>query len=88
MSAPAGLSPELVKFVDALKPTNEYVVAWSLLFMVSRFVLFRKLSADFSNRVVSIIHALVAIVLSYKALDMKDPFGNIGGANTGAQARE
>lgn len=82
-----GLPPALVKFVEAIKPTNEYIVAWTLLFMVSRFVLFRKTSADFANRVVSIVHALLAIVLSYLALDVKDPFKNIGGPNSPAQAR-
>lgn len=85
MSAAGGIPPSLVKLAEAIKPTNEYMMAWSALYMLTRFVVFRKCSADFANRIVSILHALVAIVLSYLAIDQKDPFGNIGGANTAAQ---
>ena len=72
--------------VKALKPTNEYVLAWSALFFACRFVFFRGRSADFANRVVSIVHALLAIVLSARSVNWKDPLGNVGGPNSPEQA--
>ena len=38
---------------------------WAIMFLVCRVVLFRKFSSDFSNRVVSIVHAFAAIYYSY-----------------------
>lgn len=82
-----GIPAGVLKFVAAVKPTNPFVVAWTFLYLVVKGVVFNKYSADFANRVVSIIHALLAIFLCYKALDMRDPFGGIGAPNTEAQAR-
>ena len=75
------------EYVTSLKPANEYILLWSALFFVCRFVLFRGKSADFANRIVSLIHALVAIVLSCRAVNWNDPLGNVGGPNSPEQAR-
>ena len=40
-------------------------VAWTLLYFVCRRVFFPRLSADFSNRAVSFVHAVVGAVLAY-----------------------
>ena len=85
--ASTGVPPWLQRSVQALKPTNEYIAAWTALFFVSRFVLFRRFSADFANRVVSIIHALLAIVLSWGAVNWSDPLGNVGGPNSPEQVK-
>ena len=78
------LTPELQERVRALKPTNEYVLGWTAMFFASRFI-FRKFSADFANRFVSIVHAIVAFVLSCRAVNWADPFGGVGGPNTPEQ---
>ena len=86
MSAAAGEVPSIQERVKALAPCNSYVAAWSALFFFCRFVLFRRYSADFANRCVSIVHALVAIALSAAAVNWADPMGNVGGPNTPEQA--
>ena len=60
---------------------------WTALFVGTRFVVFPKRSADFSNRVISIDHALLAILLAAPALDWAHPLASVGAANTAAQAR-
>ena len=62
------------------------VVMWTFCFVLARFVLFRGRSADFANRVVSILHALLALLLSVKALDWSRPLATVGQPNTAAQA--
>ena len=46
------------------KPLTKWILYWSALAIVLRFVVFRKRTNDFNNRVVSIIHAIVAIYFS------------------------
>ena len=58
--------------------------AWTVVFLVVRFLLCPRRSADFGNRVVSIAHALAAIALAIPALE---PLSTVGMANTAAQAR-
>jgi hypothetical protein len=64
-----------------------WTVGWFLLFAVIRLGFFRKYSADFSNRVVSIIHAVVAIYYSYLCFEngFAGMFNNVGGPNTEPQ---
>ena len=75
----------------AYKPHAEtlapYIGAWTALFFFVRFGLFPKRSADFGNRVVSIVHALAAIALAVPAVDWANPLGGVGQANTEAQVR-
>jgi len=62
-----------------------WFICWVTLFITLRFVIFRKRTADFSNRFVSIIHALIAIYLSLKSfkngINFK-MFDNVGERNT------
>ena len=58
---------------------------WTALFFVCRHVLFRSKTADFSNRFVSIVHALVAIYLSYQSIDFSRMFDRVGEKNTNAE---
>jgi len=53
--------------------------------VLARFVVFPKRSADFGNRVVSILHALLAMLLAVPALDWTHPLLSVGAANTAAQ---
>ena len=64
-----------------------YGAAWTAAFFVARFALFPKRSADFGNRVVSIVHALAAIALAVPALDWAAPMASVGQRNTAAQVR-
>jgi hypothetical protein len=70
-----------------VEPLAPYIAAWTLAFFVARFALFPKRSADFGNRVISIVHALAAIALAIPALDWAAPLATVGQANTAAQAR-
>jgi len=59
--------------------------AWTAAFVLARFVVFPKRSADFGNRVVSILHALLAMLLAVPALDWTHPLLTVGAENTAAQ---
>ena len=87
-------SPPLPETVMALltrvkyaKEMTNWTAGWFVLFLVCRLVFFRKHTHDFSNRVVSIIHAVVAIYYSYICFEngFGGMFQNIGGANTEPQ---
>lgn len=77
-------SSSLLSLAEPLAP---FIAAWTSLYLLARFVLFRQRSADFANRVVSVVHALAAILLAVPALDWSAPLGRVGLANTAAQAR-
>lgn len=68
-------------------PMTQWTCCWAALFVVCRVALFRKYTADFSNRVVSIVHAVAAIYYSYVTFSSGwgGMFDNIGGANTEPQ---
>eukprot|EP00270_Netrium_digitus_P008249 TRINITY_DN2454_c0_g2_i1.p1 TRINITY_DN2454_c0_g2~~TRINITY_DN2454_c0_g2_i1.p1 ORF type:complete len:246 (+),score=17.80 TRINITY_DN2454_c0_g2_i1:75-812(+) len=70
----------LVSFMVAL------VASWSVAFLFLRFLLFRRLSYDFSNRCVSVLHVLVSLSLASRAIDWTDPLQGFGSANTENQA--
>jgi len=63
------------------------MAAWTGGYVLCRHLLFPRRSADFGNRVVSTVHALLAIALSVPALDWAQPLASVGQANTGAQTR-
>lgn len=68
-------------------PMTQWTCSWAVMFVVCRAVFFRKYTADFSNRVVSIVHAVTAIYYSYVTFTSSwgGMFDNIGGANTEPQ---
>jgi hypothetical protein len=78
------MDPKHVAKLVELAPIG---AAWTAVFLVARFALFPKRSADFGNRVVSILHALAAIALAVPALDWAAPMASVGQRNTAAQAR-
>lgn len=59
--------------------------AWLLLYLVVRHVLCPKYSADFSNRVVSLVHAGLGLVWPWFVLDMTRLHDNVGTATTPQQ---
>ena len=82
--------PTVMALLTRVKYASEmtgWTVGWFLLFAVIRLGFFRKYSADFSNRVVSIIHAVVAIYYSYLCFEngFAGMFNNVGGPNTEPQ---
>lgn len=52
--------------------------AWTGLFLLLRYVLCKARSALFSNRLVSFLHAFVAIYFTFVALDLRHPFKDYG----------
>jgi|TARA_B100001142_G_scaffold309062_1_gene341193 hypothetical protein len=72
----------------AASSLTQWTLGWGLMFLLFRVGVFRKYSADFSNRVVSIIHAIVAVYYAYLTFTngWAGMFDDIGGANTPAQA--
>ena len=66
---------------------QKWFLMWSASFLFLRNVLFRSKTADFSNRFVSIVHALIAIYLSYESFESIDSsmFDKVGTKNTPAQ---
>ena len=78
----------LLTRVKYAQEMTKWTFGWFLLFLAIRFGVFRRYSADFANRVVSIIHAVVAIYYSYACFEngFAGMFANIGGANTEPQA--
>ncbi len=89
------MDPDAVKALQSLaadaqallQPLAPGIAAWTAAFLLVRFALFPRRSADFGNRVVSIAHALGAIALAVPALDWAAPLATVGQANTAAQAR-
>ena len=90
MAKPSPPPPTVMALLTRVKYASEmtgWTVGWFLLFAVIRLGFFRKYSADFSNRVVSIIHAVVAIYYSYLCFEngFAGMFNNVGGPNTEPQ---
>lgn len=78
---------DMITRMEYAKPMTRWMCSWALMFVVFKVVFFRKYSADFSNRVVSIVHAVAAIYYSYVTFTAGwgGMFDNIGGPNTEAQ---
>eukprot|EP00193_Tetraselmis_chui_P008522 CAMPEP_0177752760 /NCGR_PEP_ID=MMETSP0491_2-20121128/1088_1 /TAXON_ID=63592 /ORGANISM="Tetraselmis chuii, Strain PLY429" /LENGTH=237 /DNA_ID=CAMNT_0019267979 /DNA_START=43 /DNA_END=755 /DNA_ORIENTATION=- len=57
-------------------------IAFTGAFLVARFLIFPKLSFDFANRSISIVHSLVALFFTARALDLTDPLARVGGQPT------
>jgi len=69
--------------VPAMHRVLPLTIAWTALYIVLRFVLLRRRSADFNNRVVSFVHALVAIHMCARCLPTWGALlENVGGKNT------
>mmetsp|Transcript_17294 Transcript_17294/g.56594 ORF Transcript_17294/g.56594 Transcript_17294/m.56594 type:complete len:269 (+) Transcript_17294:34-840(+) len=74
--------------VQHMKPLTNLILGWTALFLVVRFVLFPRQTSRSANRIVSIVHAVVALYYATLALpDLSAPFDSIGGPNTDAQMR-
>lgn len=63
-----------------------YSLAWAGVFGLFRLTLWSR-SHDLCNRMVSVVHAVVSIVLCSRALDLSDPFKGLGGPNTPEQVQ-
>lgn len=59
--------------------------AWSAVFVITHAVLLRRKTLNFSNRLVSCLHALVALVLCPAALDWQHPFSGFGQQSSHSQ---
>lgn len=57
-------------------------IAFTGAFLVARFVIFPTRSFDFANRSISIVHSLVALFFTARALDLTDPLARVGGQPT------
>eukprot|EP00243_Klebsormidium_subtile_P010040 TRINITY_DN523_c0_g1_i1.p1 TRINITY_DN523_c0_g1~~TRINITY_DN523_c0_g1_i1.p1 ORF type:complete len:263 (+),score=31.72 TRINITY_DN523_c0_g1_i1:3-791(+) len=80
---PGGFFPEL----DVVSEVLLLTLGWALLFIVLRYFIFSKLSYDFNNRLVSVIHCLVVFPLALQTLNWSDPLGNVGGSSTEKEGR-
>jgi hypothetical protein len=69
--------------VPALQKVVPWTVGWSCLYAVFRFGALRTRTAGFSNRVVSLLHAIVAIFMCARCLPTWGALlENVGGMNT------
>ena len=82
------------QFYDSLVPTDAYdevklcavlAAGWLSIYLLSRHVLFRQFSADFSNRIVSLIHAAIGLVWPLFVIDFKNLSSDVGNPTTPAQ---
>jgi hypothetical protein len=64
----------------------EYAIAWGILFLLFRFAFLPSYSAKFANRLVSIVHPLVAVPLCFLATTSR-PFTNFGQRTSASEAR-
>lgn len=55
-----------------------YTAVWTGLFLFCRFALFRQRSSIYSNRVVSLVHAFVALYLTGTTITFSHPFREYG----------
>ena len=63
-----------------------YATAWTIAYLGIRTLLFPHMSADYSNRAVSIGHAVIAMVMASASIpSMWHPFSRIGGSTTPAE---
>ena len=61
-----------------LQQISTITAAWSAVFVITNAVLFKRRTLNFNNRLVSCLHALVALVLCPAALDWQHPFSGFG----------
>lgn len=74
-------SPDQITVQQIVKST----AAWSAVFVLLSAVLLRRRSLSFNNRLVSLLHALLALVLCPAALNWKHPFSGYGQKTTDYQ---
>ena len=73
----------LRKAIPALQKVIPWTVGWSCLYAVFRFGALRTRTAGFSNRVVSLLHAIIAIFMCTRCLPTWGALlENVGGMNT------
>lgn len=63
------------------------VAAWSAIFIIFRFLIFKRLSATFSNVAVSCLHAMTALSMCSLAIDWHHPLSNYGAVTSSAQLK-
>lgn len=64
-----------------------YCVLWFTLYFVCLRSICRKRSAIYTNRVVSLVHAVVALFLAPTALNWRHPFSQFGQTTTEQQVK-
>lgn len=72
---------------EQLQQLAVLITAWTSLFVILRFLVFRQLSATFSNVAVSCIHAITALSLCSSAISWQHPLSNYGAVTSPAQMR-
>mmetsp|Transcript_71642 Transcript_71642/g.226346 ORF Transcript_71642/g.226346 Transcript_71642/m.226346 type:complete len:238 (+) Transcript_71642:105-818(+) len=68
--------------MEAMYLIGPSAAVWSVMYLIARYVLLSKWSSDYSNRAVSIVHAVLMIFLATAASDWSDPIGEVGGSST------
>lgn len=90
MNLLSDLQSHIFSYLDST-PTStacvQLTIAWSALYLVSVVVLPHQ-SKDFCNRVISIIHALLALYLTALAVDWSSPYSGLGEKTTPAEVRD
>jgi hypothetical protein len=71
--------------VPELKPVVIWYVIWLIGYLLVRHVLVRSFSADGANRVVSLVHSIVGIILPIKAVNFARLRADIGSPTTEMQ---
>ena len=65
-----------------------HTMAWAVGYLGIRKLVFPHMSADYSNRVISIAHACLAMVMASATLpSIWHPFSRVGGSTTPAEVR-
>jgi len=73
----------LLVAVPALQKVAPQAILWTVLYVALRFTALRKRTPDFTNRVVSLIHAVVAIFMCIRCLPTWGALlENVGGVNS------
>ena len=73
------------KYQDEVLTIAACGVAWTGVYFLIRKKVFPRNTADFSNRMTSLVHAVVMLPLSAAALDYRHPFASFGGITTAYQ---
>ena len=70
---------------DTVKQVSTFCALWFAAYAVSCLIVCRQRTLVFNNRVVSLLHAVVALVLAATALNWRQPFSGFGTATTEQQ---
>ncbi len=76
-----------LSFTSSLWLTFIFTLGWTVLYLSVRHTVLAKRTADFANRSVSIVHAVVAFVLCLRVLDLSSLRQDIGSTTTPEQVR-